>query len=305
MLFRFGASLPFARSPTRCCSPSTCVARARDRRLHGRGDAAARRPDRRRRPAATPPSARSSPPSRTPASWACRCWSRCSATRRRPGDRRDRSSTSSSRARSASPSRSRSATLGGAADARDADRALRSLRGALTNPLPWAIASAPCSPRPAASCPAPLGADRPHARRLGHAGRAVHDRRRALARRRSMRTRETPVAHYLPVALIKLLVHPALVLAIGLAARALGAPLSPFAPDGADPDRGAAEREQRLAARRALRRRQRPHRANHHGLDGARVRDLLGHGVAVRRRANAARQATAATVFCIQSPTRP
>ena len=38
----------------------------------------------------------------------------------------------------------------------------------------------------------------------------------------------TPVAQYLPVALIKLLVHPALVFAIGLAARALGAPLSPF-----------------------------------------------------------------------------
>jgi predicted permease len=40
---------------------------------------------------------------------------------------------------------------------------------------------------------------------------------------------KTPLAQYLPVALIKLLVHPALVFAIGLAARALGAPLSSFA----------------------------------------------------------------------------
>jgi malonate transporter len=38
----------------------------------------------------------------------------------------------------------------------------------------------------------------------------------------------TPVAHYLPVALIKLFVHPALVFALGLAARALGAPVPAF-----------------------------------------------------------------------------
>jgi malonate transporter and related proteins len=38
----------------------------------------------------------------------------------------------------------------------------------------------------------------------------------------------TPVGRYLPVALIKLLVHPALIFAIGLAARAAGASLTPF-----------------------------------------------------------------------------
>ena len=43
-----------------------------------------------------------------------------------------------------------------------------------------------------------------------------------------MRTRARRSRHYLPVALIKLLVHPALVFALGSAARALGAPLSPF-----------------------------------------------------------------------------
>jgi len=38
----------------------------------------------------------------------------------------------------------------------------------------------------------------------------------------------TPVRRYLPVALIKLVVHPALVGTLGAAARALGAPLSGF-----------------------------------------------------------------------------
>ena len=49
---------------------------------------------------------------------------------------------------------------------------------------------------------------------LWRAGRHAHTR--------------TPVANYLPVALIKLVVHPALVFALGLAARALGAPVSDF-----------------------------------------------------------------------------
>lgn len=39
----------------------------------------------------------------------------------------------------------------------------------------------------------------------------------------------TPVSRYLPVALIKLLLHPLLLLALGLAARQLGAPLPDFA----------------------------------------------------------------------------
>ena len=38
----------------------------------------------------------------------------------------------------------------------------------------------------------------------------------------------TPLGRYLPVALLKLFAHPALVFAIGLAARALGAPVPPF-----------------------------------------------------------------------------
>jgi predicted permease len=38
----------------------------------------------------------------------------------------------------------------------------------------------------------------------------------------------TPLSRYLPVAAIKLFVHPLLVLALGAAARQLGAPLSSF-----------------------------------------------------------------------------
>ena len=85
-------------------------------------------------------------------------------------------------------------------------------------------------------------------------------------------TRARRSATYLPVALIKLLVHPALVFGLGLGGarpRRAGVDLRP---DGADPDRGAAEREQRLAAGRALRRRQRPGDADHHGLDHPRLR---------------------------------
>ena len=105
--------------------------------------------------------------------------------------------------------------------------ALASLRGALTNPLPWAIASGAAFAATPFALAAPLAQI---VRMLGdsatpvalftigavlfRAGRHVHTR--------------TPVAHYLPVALIKLLLHPALVFCTGLAARALGAPVSGF-----------------------------------------------------------------------------
>ncbi|MDQ6639697.1 MAG: AEC family transporter [Pseudomonadota bacterium] len=103
-----------------------------------------------------------------------------------------------------------------------------SLRSALTNPLPWAIALGAAFAATRRELPGPLAQI---VRMLGdsatpvalftigtvlwRAGEHVHTR--------------TPVARFLPVALIKLLVHPALVFAVGLAARALGAPLAPFA----------------------------------------------------------------------------
>jgi predicted permease len=101
------------------------------------------------------------------------------------------------------------------------------LRGALTNPLPWAIVIGATFALARRELPGPLAQI---VRMLGdsatpvalftigavlwRAGRHAHTR--------------TPLARYLPVALIKLVVHPALVLGLGLAARALGAPVSSF-----------------------------------------------------------------------------
>jgi predicted permease len=102
---------------------------------------------------------------------------------------------------------------------------MRSLRGALANPMPWAIALGgtlgalnwrPSGPVDAvikmladAASPVALftiGAV------LWRAGQHAHTR---TARKR-----------YLPQALAKLLLHPALVFAVALAARGLGAPLT-------------------------------------------------------------------------------
>ncbi len=97
----------------------------------------------------------------------------------------------------------------------------RALRGAATNPLPWAIALGAASAAGNLQLPGPLAqvvkmlsdAASPVAlftigAVLWRAGLHAHTR--------------TPVARYLPVALIKLVVHPLLVLSAGLLARAAG-----------------------------------------------------------------------------------
>jgi predicted permease len=118
------------------------------------------------------------------------------------------------------------AQAGGAAGGARA-AALRSLRGALSNPMPWAIALGatlgalgwrPAGPVDAvvkmladAATPVALftiGAV------LWRAGQHAHTR---TARKRS-----------LPQALAKLVLHPGLLFALAIAARALGAPLSDF-----------------------------------------------------------------------------
>jgi malonate transporter and related proteins len=104
-----------------------------------------------------------------------------------------------------------------AASASPASSALRSLRGAMTNPLPWAIglgalygASGWKMPAPAWQIIRMLGdAASPVAlftigSVLWRAGQHVHSR--------------TPMQQVLPVALIKLLVHPLLVVSLGLLA---------------------------------------------------------------------------------------
>lgn len=104
---------------------------------------------------------------------------------------------------------------------------LRSLRGALSNPLPWSIglgaalaASGLTLPEPVSQVIKMLGdAASPVAlftigAVLWRAGQHAHTR--------------TPVGQYLPVALIKLFVHPLLVLGIGLLLRAGGLPVPEF-----------------------------------------------------------------------------
>ncbi len=103
--------------------------------------------------------------------------------------------------------------------------ALRALRGALSNPLPWAIVlGAGCSVaglrlsgpidvivRMLADASTPVALFT-IGTVLWRAGQHAHTR--------------TPLARYAPVALIKNLLHPTLVFALAAAAHALGAPLS-------------------------------------------------------------------------------
>ena len=103
----------------------------------------------------------------------------------------------------------------------------RALRGALSNPLPWSIAlgalfsvngltlpgSAQVIVNMLADAATPVALFTIGAV-LFRAGQHAHGR--------------TPLQDYLPVALIKLFLHPLLVLVLALAARALGAPLSGF-----------------------------------------------------------------------------
>ena len=103
-----------------------------------------------------------------------------------------------------------------------------SLRGALTNPLPWAIALGAGFAATGRELPGPLAQV---IRMLGDSAApvALFTIGSVLWRAGQHAHTKTPIGQYLPVALIKLLVHPALVFAIGLVARQLGAPLSPFA----------------------------------------------------------------------------
>jgi malonate transporter and related proteins len=104
---------------------------------------------------------------------------------------------------------------------------MRALRGPLTNPQPWAIAlgallgaSGWVLPEPAAQVVKMLGDSATPVALftigavLWRAGQHAHTR--------------TPVSQYLPVALIKLLVHPLLVLVAGLGARAAGLQVPAF-----------------------------------------------------------------------------
>jgi len=115
----------------------------------------------------------------------------------------------------------------GEAERRALHAAWVALRGALANPLPWAIVLGAAAAAARFELAAPLAQI---VRMLGdsatpvalftigavlyRAGRHAHSR--------------TPPGRYVPVALLKLFAHPGLVFTLGLAARALGAPVPPF-----------------------------------------------------------------------------
>jgi hypothetical protein len=104
---------------------------------------------------------------------------------------------------------------------------LRALQGALTNPLPWAIALGALVAGTGLSLPEPLNQI---IKMLGDAATpvALFTIGAVLWRAGRHAASTTPLAAYLPIALVKLFVHPALVLSAGLLAQALGAPVPRF-----------------------------------------------------------------------------
>jgi predicted permease len=105
--------------------------------------------------------------------------------------------------------------------------ALRALRGALSNPLPWSIALGGLVSVTQLKLPGPLAtlvgmlADSATPVALFTIGAVLWRASQHVARR-------TAPGDFVPVVLIKLFVHPLLVFALGAAARLAGAPLSVF-----------------------------------------------------------------------------
>ncbi len=108
------------------------------------------------------------------------------------------------------------------------DAAKKALRGVATNPMPWAIIAGALASAVQFQLPGPvektvwLLADAASPVALFTIG-AV------LARSQIQSSHPMPLSDYLPVAVMKLLLHPLLVLAVGTAAIQLGVPLQPFA----------------------------------------------------------------------------
>jgi malonate transporter and related proteins len=115
----------------------------------------------------------------------------------------------------------------GANERSAAHGALLALRGALTNPLPWAIVIGAGFALARRELPGPIAQI---VRMLGDSATpvALFTIGAVLWRAGQHSHTRTPVARYLPVALIKLVVHPALVFALGFGARSLGVTVSSF-----------------------------------------------------------------------------
>ena len=116
-----------------------------------------------------------------------------------------------------------------AAEASDSTLAsiVRSLRAALANPQPWAIALGAVAAAAGITLPGPVDQ---FVRMLADSASpvALFTIGAVLWRAGQHTHTRTPVADFLPVALIKLVAHPLLVGGVGLLARALGAPVSDF-----------------------------------------------------------------------------
>ncbi|MFT3663491.1 AEC family transporter [Piscinibacter sp.] len=104
----------------------------------------------------------------------------------------------------------------------------RALRGALTNPLPWAIALGVLASALSLKLPAPV---MEIVRMLGDSATpvALFTIGAVLWRAQQQVHTRTPAREFVPVALVKLLAHPLLLLGAGLLANAAGANVSPFA----------------------------------------------------------------------------
>ncbi len=105
--------------------------------------------------------------------------------------------------------------------------ALRALRSTVSNPLPWSIALGGLFSVAGFQLP---GAVQTVVNMLADAATpvALFTIGAVLWRAGQHVSTRTPTAEYVPVALIKLFLHPLLVLALGAAAHQLGAPLSSF-----------------------------------------------------------------------------
>ncbi|MDP3709549.1 MAG: AEC family transporter, partial [Polaromonas sp.] len=115
------------------------------------------------------------------------------------------------------------------ADEHGAARAARlALKGVVANPLPWSIALGALASAVGFALPEPLMGT---VSLLADAASpvALFTIGAVLARSQMNSATRTPLADYVPVALIKLVVHPLLVGGVGLGAIALGLPLDRFA----------------------------------------------------------------------------
>lgn len=108
------------------------------------------------------------------------------------------------------------------------DAGRKALKGVAANPMPWAILLGALASYTQFSLPAPVEKT---AWLLADAASpvALFTIGAVLARSQIQSSHPMPLSDYLPVALMKLVLHPVLVLVVGSAAMQVGVPLDPFA----------------------------------------------------------------------------